>query len=222
MPLTGLCTDMAGMCAPYNASYRGNTLLDCVTPGAHDRSNPNTDHKHPDGTPAFYLFLVLQKFNNLNSTNAALTLTNYYSSRAILDPSMNSDRFTAYTSPVLGIQKVHVPLAGLISISILILLQLTGLFSLALYASQHATWTDLLDSFALLRLGAAMADELPLISASEAKELAVLDEKEGWVGDAGNAERARMLRIGGEEFAREDTPYRCAEQGRTIRFKKGI
>jgi len=135
---------------------------------------------------------------------------------------MNSDRFTAYTSPVLGIQKVHVPLAGLISISILILLQLTGLFSLALYASQHATWTDLLDSFALLRLGAAMADELPLISASEAKELAVLDEKEGWVGDAGNAERARMLRIGGEEFAREDTPYRCAEQGRTIRFKKGI
>lgn len=234
MPLTGLCTGTAGMCTPYNTSFLGNTLLDCVTPGGDDPSNPNTDHQHPNGTLAFYLFLFLQKFNSLNSTIAALTLTNFYSSRAILDPSQALDGHTwvsssfepvgqiVYASPGLQIQKVHVPLAGLIIISVLIILQLVGLFSLALYASRHATWTELLDSFALLRLGAAMADELPLVSALEAKELAVLDEKEGWVGDAGGAERVRMLRIGGAECARRDTPYRSVDQGRTIRFKKGI
>lgn len=219
MPLDGLCTRIAGMCTPFN-DWVGTIYLNCLT--GDDPANPDPQHQHPNGTLAFYLFLFLQKFNNLDSTIAALTLTNFYTSEAMLDPGPTAVRQTVYASPGLPTQKVHVPLAGLVIISVLIILQLTGLFSLALYASRHATWTELLDSFALLRLGAAMADELPLISALEAKELAVLDEKEGWVGDAGDAEGVRMLRIGGEECTRKDTPYRSVDQGRTIRFKKGI
>ena len=232
MPLTGLCTGNGSMCTPYKSWEPSHgPVLDCITPGGDDPSNPNTDHQHPNGTLAYYLFLFLQKFNNLNSTTAALTLTNFYSSQAILDPSKALDSryfepfegrvaLSVYASPGLGIQKLHVPLAGLIIISVLIILQLAGLFSLAVYASAHATWTGSLDSFALLRLGAAMADELPLISALDAKELPVLDEREGWVGDAGGAEKVRMLRIGGEECAKKDTPYRSVAPGRTIRLRK--
>jgi hypothetical protein len=189
MPLTGLCTGMDSMCTPYHSlELSPGPVLDCITPGGDDPSNPITDHQHPNRTLAYYLFLFLQKFNNLNSTTAALTLTNFYSSLAILDPSKALDSryfettqgpvaLYVYASPGLGIQKLHVPLAGLIIISVLIILQLAGLFSLALYASAHATWTESLDSFVLLRLSAAMTNELPLISALKAKELTVLDEK---------------------------------------------
>lgn len=234
MPLTGLCTGEESMCNPYNfSSGSPGPVLDCLNPGDEDPANPITDPKdqHPTGTLASYLFLFLQRFNNLNSTNAALTLTNFYSSLAMLDtskaldatyfePSFGQVAEVIYASPGLNIQKLHAPLAGLIIISVLIIFQLTGLFLLAVYASSYPTWTSSLDSFALLRMGAAMADELPLISALEAKELAVLDEKAGWVGDAGDGEKVGLLRIGGEERIRQDTAYQSVGPGRTIKIRK--
>ena len=234
MPLTGLCTGEESMCNPYHySSDARGPILDCLDPGYVDSSNPLTDPKdqHPNGTLASYLFLFLQKFNNLNSTNAALTLTNFYSSLAMLDPSRALDATyfepsdgqvaeNVYTSPGLAIQKLHAPLAGLILISVFIILQLAGLFLLAIYASSHPTWTSSLDSFALLRMGAAMANDLPLISALEVKELAVLDEKAGWVGDAGNGKS--LLCIGGEECIRENIAYQSVAQGQTIRLKKEL
>ncbi len=58
-------------------------------------------------------------------------------------------------------------------------MQLVGLLALALYASSRPTWTELLNGFALLRLGAAMTEGLPLASVTDAKDLANLDEKVG-------------------------------------------
>jgi hypothetical protein len=78
-------------------------------------------------------------------------------------------------------------------------MQLVGLLALALYASSRPAWTELLDGFALLRLGAAMAEGLLLVSATDAKELASLDEEAGWVGDCGSREQVRTLAIGGVE-----------------------
>ena len=233
MPLTGLCTGLQSMCNPYQSSSDApDPVLNCLDPGHIYSSLPITDPKdqNPNGTLATYLFLFLQKFNSLNSTNAALTLTNFYSSLAMLDPrralDANADPSegqvaeNVYSSPGLAIQKLHAPLTGLIVISVFIILQLAGLFLLAIYASSHPTWTASLDSFALLRMGAAMANDLPLISALEVKDLAVLDEKAGWVGDAGNGKS--LLCIGGEECVRENIAYQSVTQGQTIRLRRKL
>lgn len=53
MALTGLCTStgLESMCNPYqDSSSSPGPVIDCITRGGDDSSNPNTDHQHPDGT----------------------------------------------------------------------------------------------------------------------------------------------------------------------------
>lgn len=108
----------------------------------------------------------------------------------------------------------------LIIITILIILQLSGLLFLALYSNAHPTWTRWLDSFALLRLGAARKDDLPLISAMDAKELAVLDEKAGWISEANEDSNLGQLEIGGGGYIRKGVEYQSVETGGTTRLRK--
>ena len=186
MPLTGLCDDHL-MCNPYTAES-GSTLR-CDRPS--DSSSPGpTEDEYPEdyglsnatassGTLAYFLYMWLQRFNNWNSTMAALTLTNFYSAKAILDPSRanalpigtlddaEDPSETPYalpisSSPGLPIQKLHIPLGAIIAISLLIFLQLMGLLLLGVYTSTQRTWTASLDGFALLRMGKAMKETLPL------------------------------------------------------------
>ena len=95
LPLTGICTTRGTyvdsdrlMCNPYNFQL-GSTLY-CLRP-TFDDENPDNywipNATADSGTLAYFLYMWLQKFNNWNSTMAALTLTNFYSARAILDPS---------------------------------------------------------------------------------------------------------------------------------------
>lgn len=72
-----------------------------------------------------------------------------------------------------------------------------------------------------------MADKLPLIPTLEAKKCAILDEKEGWVGDADEVEIAgggkkplRTLCIGKEERVRMGIPHQSAYQDRTVRLRR--
>lgn len=213
MPLTGLCTMRDGeslMCNPYQS--QSESTLPCIRP-AHSHlpeifeentfleyglSNSTSD----SGTLAYFLYVWLQRFNNWNSTMAALTFTNFYSAKAILDPSraMELDPYTAfetirsiatnkplaltiYSSPGLRIQKLHISSSAIVIISLLILLHIAGLLALGVYTSMQPIWTASLDGFALLRMGKGMKDALPLISAADAGDADVLDWTEGWIGD---------------------------------------
>lgn len=65
-----------------------------------------------------------------------------------------------------------------------------------------------------------MADELPSMSALEAKELVFLDEKEGWIGDRGKGKgQLRQLVIGGSGQPRRDTRYAMIADGKTLRLR---
>lgn len=128
---------------------------------------------------------------------AALTLTNFYSPRALLDPSRAKElpysafdtmetrnketplALPIYSSPGLRIQRLHIPFSAIVIISLLIFLQIAGLLALGVYTSMQPTWTASLDGFALLRMGKAMRDALPLISAADVREADVLDKTEG-------------------------------------------
>ena len=60
-----------------------------------------------------------------------------------------------------------------------------------------------------MRIGAAMKDGLPLISATKAEGAKILDRKEGWIGDSGRDAAPRELQIGGTEAVRQTVSYQC-------------
>ena len=101
-----------------------------------------------DAVLSNYLHKWLQAFSNPDTLAPALTITNLYISQAMLDPSSaastttNSSNqnptphsATIFASRGLEIQKLHIPLPAMVLISVLMLIQLVGLWGLAIYAS---------------------------------------------------------------------------------------
>ena len=162
----------------------------------------------------------LINFRDLDSITTALSLTMSLSDKAIINQDLTEFIGNDIYNPLgYSIMKPSMSKAAMILLSILILIQLLGLCSLAFYAHSRPTWTDSLNSFALLRLGAAMADDLPLISAIEAGELAMLDETCGWVGDSGGPGEFRTLTVGGPEQVKGEEPYRMIKAGNKQRMR---
>ena len=92
-----------------------------------------------------------------------------------------------------------IPPAGMILLSILLSIDLLLLLVAAIYISFSYTWAEALDSLAMMRLGAARADELPLqVSSSEVKDKtrATLERMPGWVGDARPNDEVGTVAIG--------------------------
>lgn len=195
--------------APINALWGFNTsLVDCQSLG------------YWPGKLAEILYDWLINFRDLDSITTALSLTISLSEKAIINQDLTEFIGNDIYNPLgYGIMKPSMSKVAMILLSILILIQLLGLCFLALYAHSGPTWTDSLNSFALIRLGAAMADDLPLISAIEAGELTVLDETRGWVGDSGGSEEFRTLTIGGPEQLKEKEPYRMISAGNKLRMR---
>ena len=94
----------------------------------------------------------LQRCNNWNTTMVALNLTNFYSARAILDPSRATElaefdtvdtypsnstplALQIYSNPGLRTRKLHISFPPIVILSLLILLQIVGLLALAVYTS---------------------------------------------------------------------------------------
>ena len=98
-----------------------------------------------------------------------------------------------------AVQKPHVPLSAMIVINIPILLKTAGLLFLSILASRQPTLTEQLSSFAMLRMGAALAHRIPALSALDARDVEdldkYLDKMAGWICDAGEyrRENAREL-----------------------------
>ena len=89
--------------------------------------------------------------------------------------------------------------AGMILLSILLALDVLLLLVIAIYISFSYTWAEDFDSSAMMRLGAAKADELQLqIISKEGKKKtqAILERIPGWVGDARPDDEVGVLAIG--------------------------
>ena len=89
--------------------------------------------------------------------------------------------------------------AGVILLSILLAIDLLLLLAVSIYISFSYTWTESFNSSAMIKLGAARADELPLqVISSEGKEKtrAILERIPGWVGDARPDDNVGAVAIG--------------------------
>lgn len=85
--------------------------------------------------------------------------------------------------PGVEIQVPHIPKSGIMLVSTLLGLHLFSLLVLSLYCAWTPRWTKQLDAFAMMRLGASLADDIPFLMARDAEKIRVLDDLPGWIGD---------------------------------------
>ena len=81
-------------------------------------------------------------------------------------------------------QKPSITITGIVVFSVLLGIFLSCLFAMALYSFLSPRWTSQLDSFAMMRIGATIADEVPLKVVSHTTKVEVLDRTPGFIGDA--------------------------------------
>lgn len=94
--------------------------------------------------------------------------------------------YSIYQDPGSEMTIPDVSLTGLIVISVLFGLYLLLLLALSLYGSWIPRWTHRLDSFAMLRLGAALGEGfLPLVVVHRTDDIKELDEIPGVIRDVG-------------------------------------
>ena len=192
-----------------------------LVPGLNSTSSKDPEllcEPYEDGLLAQYLLDWLNLILAPSNLHQALRATTTSASKTLTQPDWHDGGRAIYTSTGTDIIKLDMPKGAMVVISILIALQLIVLLSLAIYASSRPTWTESLDSFAILRLGATMAAELPSISALEAKHMAVLDEQKGWIGYQKSKEILKTLTIGGPMRPRNDQFYRLVDVGKRVRL----
>ena len=105
--------------------------------------------------------------------------------------------------------------AGMILISVLLGIDLIALLAMGTYASLSVRWTNQLDSFAMMRLGASMADKVPLLIGLHKDKIKILDELPGSIGDASeDNEKIGRLGLGGSTGLSKRRRYECYEEDR--------
>ncbi|MCJ1387060.1 hypothetical protein MMC17_010189 [Xylographa soralifera] len=155
----------------------------------------------------------LPNFGDPTQATAALTLATYAASNAILNVGPSQQNLEVWACAGSDLQKPTMAVATMVVVTLLLAAQLVGLAFLAVYASRRPSWTESLDAWAILRIGAEIGPDVPAVSAAKAQRAKMLDEKKGWIGDAGTEWREaggeyRELRLGGMDGVREGALYR--------------
>lgn len=102
--------------------------------------------------------------------------------------------------------------AGMILISSLYGVYIACLFGLAIYSVKTPRWTNQLDGFAMMRVGAAVSGQISLDIAVDTKGIGALDEMPGFIGDATGGEGdVGALGMGATTPLNGVRRYRCYE-----------
>ncbi|KAL4902363.1 hypothetical protein BDW74DRAFT_158397 [Aspergillus multicolor] len=114
------------------------------------------------------------------------------------DISLYLDEFSVSFDMGQERQKPVISLAGIVVVSALLGLHVLSLLALGCYAAWSPRWTPRLDSFALLRIGGAIARHVPLWMVYRTSWVKELDALPGWIGDQmPESEPVGMLGLGG-------------------------
>jgi hypothetical protein len=97
--------------------------------------------------------------------------------------------------------------AGVIFISVLLGLHLLFLLALSLYSAWIPRWTEKLDSFAMLRIGASISEKVPLLATQHTDRIKALDDAPGWMGNSSQNDIGELC-LGGEQQLTKTKYYR--------------
>ncbi|KAK6815506.1 hypothetical protein RU639_008736 [Aspergillus parasiticus] len=120
-----------------------------------------------------------------NSLKKAFDAAAFFANKAWFESWGASCRldFSVYWDPGLDTEVPVMSMASLIVITIILSLHLLILICLTIWASNTERWTGSLDSWAMMRIGGAIADRVPLKIAENTDKMEFLDEIPGWIGD---------------------------------------
>ncbi|KAK5700653.1 hypothetical protein LTR97_005170 [Elasticomyces elasticus] len=101
--------------------------------------------------------------------------------------------------------------AGMYIISILLAIFLLSLLAMALYSTWQVRWTRQLDAFAMMRVGAAVKDQVPMLVGGNAGKISSLDRMPGWVGDEEPSADIGTLGVGSRNALQKGRRYHSYE-----------
>ncbi|EED14261.1 hypothetical protein TSTA_104750 [Talaromyces stipitatus ATCC 10500] len=139
--------------------------------------------------------------SNKEGASEAFTRASFLAVKAMFDnpAQFGGDISVAYASSDLPqITLPSIPIAAMIACSVLFGLYMVPLLCLALYAAFSRSWTNTLDAFTMLRMGAAFSQQdLPLLIGKSKRKIEVLDTFPGVVRDiSGPDDKFRQLALG--------------------------
>jgi hypothetical protein len=155
------------------------------------------------GVAASPIYSWLEGFIEVGSNTtlaAAFARASYFANKALIETT-DSTAITSYgirSSTLKSTLMPSISLAGMIVVSVLIGLYMVPFLALALYAGLINTWTRTLDSFVMLRMGAAIGQkDLPMQIGKRMGKIEVLDQLPGVIRDvSGPDDKVRQLALG--------------------------
>lgn len=143
-----------------------------------------------------------------------IRLCRYHANEAMLvQTAQKTEAYTArplYTAPGQYIPKPEMSFAGLVLISVLVLLQMVGLLCLTWYIYQVPTWTAMLDALAVARITNSLdKGNIPAIGSMSNKYLQRLKSIDALVG---------VVETGAEDWSSESSP---AGEGKSVELGLG-
>ncbi|KAK1967095.1 hypothetical protein LY78DRAFT_577074 [Colletotrichum sublineola] len=131
------------------------------------------------------LFRIAQGLRYEKVAKSTLGVGMYLSNAAVLqDAASNDAARTIYNLTGTGFVAPRYALGATVAVSLLISAQAIALILLVCYIYSLPTWTDTLDAFAMMRLGAHLRDSmgLPVLGRVNRREVAMLGETDGLLG----------------------------------------
>lgn len=135
--------------------------------------------------------------NDLYSMEYAFTVAAYLANRAWLETSRQVESLTVSYDLGEDSQRPSISTKGVILLSTLLGIFLILLWTAMIYAIMLPRWTEKLDSFTMMRLGASIHEKIPLRLAGNLEDISTLDETPGWIGDSTGHERFGHVALGG-------------------------
>jgi hypothetical protein len=138
---------------------------------------------------------------NPAEASSAFTQLSYLAIKAMFDSESEDSSFFSVYSNNEDLEQVTLPsmsFPAMIACSVLFGLYMVPLLCLALYAAYSHRWTDTLDAFTMLRMGAALGQkDLPLLVGKNKRKIENLDNLPGVVRDiSGPDDKVRQLAFG--------------------------
>lgn len=101
----------------------------------------------------------------------------------------------------------NISTAGIVTVAVLLGLFVCSCFLMSWYASRVPLWSSELDAFAMMRIGAELAEFVPLMAAKSADNVNILDHRPGWIGDAEPEKEVGKLSLGAQAKLRKKRKY---------------
>ncbi|GAW22640.1 hypothetical protein ANO14919_121820 [Xylariales sp. No.14919] len=188
-----------------NTPFAGDPLDPCL-------SYDGSRFWYPDVQNAAYLWAFVWNFNDGYSGERirnAFSTAAFLANEAWMMQDLPSSGFKVYYDLGADTQVPVISRAGIALISALLGLYLLGVLAMALYAARVPRWTETLDAFAMMRIGAAAGDRVPLLVCEDVDKVAALDEIPGSFGDATGGEgEVGELALGAQTPLNGERKYR--------------